>query len=67
MPENVDGIKRHVRSLDEKLVPLSKASGIYQGATVYIIKGKHDGLKGRILEMIDEELIIKLSSSEVVT
>lgn len=66
LPEGPEGVRRHVRKLDEKLVPLSKSSGVYEGATVHIIEGKHDGLKGEILRIADGEITLKILSSGMV-
>eukprot|EP01111_Echinosteliopsis_oligospora_P005872 TRINITY_DN1960_c1_g1_i1.p1 TRINITY_DN1960_c1_g1~~TRINITY_DN1960_c1_g1_i1.p1 ORF type:complete len:494 (-),score=189.56 TRINITY_DN1960_c1_g1_i1:75-1556(-) len=42
-----DGKVRHIKSINEPLVPL--VVGLSSGQKVYIIKGKHEGMKGHIV------------------
>jgi len=69
LPPNADGTIRHVKGLDEKLVPLSKI-GLRQGALVGIVSGPHDGLYARVVKLFDgsDDVIVRLetSSEEVV-
>lgn len=70
-----DGKIRHIKQLDEKLVPLSVAkaklasqTSIQVGSLVAIISGLHDGLKGRVSSLLnngDYILVHLLSSGEV--
>ena len=49
LPKGKDGRVRHVRTLDEELVPLK--APFYDGAPVFVKKGVHRGMRGTIVEV----------------
>jgi len=57
-----DGKIRHVKTIDEKLVPLKR--GLVAGQLVAIVSGPHDGLYARVVSARDEEVIVRLQASE---
>ena len=60
---------RNVKSIDEKLVKKEKL-GVKEGKRMYVAKGKHEGLTGRVLKIqkADEKAQFELDSSgEVIT
>jgi len=57
-----DGKVRHVRDLDEKLVPLKR--GLALGQLVAIVSGPHDGLYARIVSSRDDDIIVRLQASD---
>jgi G patch domain/KOW motif-containing protein len=67
-----EGKSRNVKSLDEKLVK-REAPGAREGKSMYVIEGRHRGLLGRVLRLVQQEgrserAQVELSSSgEVVT
>jgi len=63
LPPSADGHMRHIKKLDEKLVPISKI-GIQPGVLVAVVSGSHDGLSARVLKILENDsLLIQLSSS----
>eukprot|EP01116_Phalansterium_solitarium_P017797 TRINITY_DN4479_c0_g1_i1.p1 TRINITY_DN4479_c0_g1~~TRINITY_DN4479_c0_g1_i1.p1 ORF type:complete len:595 (+),score=222.38 TRINITY_DN4479_c0_g1_i1:195-1979(+) len=65
LPLGPDGRVRHVRSIDEKLVPLSKR-GIHEGSMVSIVGGRHEGLVGRVVRTDDAQdmFTVRLEASD---
>ncbi|KAF6144680.1 hypothetical protein GIB67_006172 [Kingdonia uniflora] len=65
-PKGPDGRNRHVVGIDEKLVP-RELKGIHAGKTVRVIEGRHEGLKGNVLEKFESKssskVVLKLSRS----
>lgn len=66
LPVQSDGRVRHVRALDEELVPYN-ASGIKKGTKMKIQNGIHEGLICTVLETpTDTSVPVQLSNDEVV-
>jgi len=59
---NADGSARHTKSLDEKLIPISKL-GLQKGSLVSIVSGKHDGLNAWVVQISGDDVIVRLESS----
>ncbi|KAL3685499.1 hypothetical protein R1sor_003521 [Riccia sorocarpa] len=59
-----DGRGRNVISLDEKLVE-RKRKGVAKGKVMSIVSGRHLGLRGEVLEVLDSDRVsVKLLKSE---
>jgi len=64
LPTDENGVVRHTKSLDEKLVPISKL-GMQVGSLVGIISGRHDGLYARVLRIgSDDQVAVRLEASD---
>lgn len=63
--KGVDGRNRHVVGVDEKLVK-RELKGVHVGKVVRIVSGRHVGVKGKVLEKNDEEVVLKLGNGEKV-
>jgi len=63
LPKGPDGRVRHVREIDEKLVPLKRP--FYDGAPILIKKGEHKGLEGTLVKKsADGSALIVLKNEE---
>lgn len=58
-----DGKVRHMRSLDEELVPLSQQE-YREGQSIFIVEGKHEGLYASIVKLRNEQVLARLKDSE---
>jgi len=64
LPPGADGATRHVKTIDEELVPISK-TGLREGVLVSIISGRHDGLFATITKILPgTKVLLRLESSE---
>ena len=54
LAEGPEGKSRNVKSLDEKLVA-REAPGAREGKTMCVVEGRHRGLLGRVLKLVQQE------------
>jgi len=65
LPRDKDGQQRHVKDLDQKLVPF-RPEGIYPGNLVGVVSGQHEGMYARLVQiMAAEKVRIRFDSEEV--
>lgn len=65
VPRDKDGRQRHVRDIDQKLVPF-RPEGIYPGNLVGVVSGEHEGMYARVVDLLaDEKIRIRFDSEEV--
>jgi len=64
LPRGADGKVRHVRDIDEQLVPLK--GPFYDGAPVFVKKGEHEGMRGVVVEQRDNgsTALVRLHNDE---
>ncbi|KAI3989027.1 hypothetical protein MKX01_033063 [Papaver californicum] len=66
-PKGKDGRTRHVVGIDEKLVA-AKPKGIFVGKIVRVVNGRHVGLKGKVVKILEEsessKVVLMLLRSE---
>eukprot|EP01113_Clastostelium_recurvatum_P046926 TRINITY_DN8292_c0_g1_i1.p1 TRINITY_DN8292_c0_g1~~TRINITY_DN8292_c0_g1_i1.p1 ORF type:complete len:492 (+),score=107.03 TRINITY_DN8292_c0_g1_i1:67-1542(+) len=61
-PAGPDGKVRHVKSINEALVPLRV--GLYPGLRVRIISGPHASLRGRVVKVDKGDVMVRLRNDE---
>lgn len=67
LPRDKDGRQRHVRDLDQKLVPF-RPEGIYPGNLVGVVTGEHEGMYARVVQLsAGDKVRIRFDSEEVCT
>lgn len=67
LPRDKDGRQRHVRDLDQKLVPY-RPEGIYPGNLAGVVSGQHEGMFARVVQLgAGGKVRIRFGSEEEVT
>jgi len=65
LPRDKDGRQRHVRDLDQKLVPY-RPEGIYPGNLAGVVSGQHEGMFARVVQLgAGGKVRIRFGSEEV--